>query len=238
MAPVWRQAASQAKPTAKSWPWIPESTWLRNLDTEHTAHLASCIICQHHLRGLQAPNDKPKSLCLGPGMGPGSFIETSSPESNSKAEMSANTSNPSVDWIGDKQAKRSEIAAEGGPQRGKIGLLCHTEGLPVQFQQRETLVSSGRLFSFSRPRFPSLFETLPFEIYKQLIPHSSNSVFYQKSRACFPKFLCTNIQFSALVKCTIWDRGYIHHEMAGQNWSGEIAWLDDFLREYFIEQNF
>lgn len=126
MAPVWRQAASQAKPTAKSWPWIPESTWLRNLDAEHTAHLASCIICQHHLRGLQAPNDKPKSLYLGPGMGPGSFIETSSPESNSKAEMSANTSNPSVDWIGDKQAKRSEIAADPrAPERQNRTSLPH-----------------------------------------------------------------------------------------------------------------
>lgn len=188
MAPTRRQAASQAKPTAKSWPWIPESTWLRNLDTEHTAHLASCIICQHRLRSLQAPNDKPKSFSLGLGKGPGPFIETSSPESNSKAEMSANTSNPSVDWMGDKQAKRSETAAEGGPQRGEIGLPCHTEGLLVQLQQREALVSSGSLFSLSGPQFPSLFETLPFVIYKQLFPHSSNSASCQKSRACSPNF--------------------------------------------------
>lgn len=62
----------------------------------------------------------------------------------------------SVGGMGEEQAPVSEGAAEENVQRVRMGLHRHTEGHLPRLQQKEALVSSGRLFSLSGPQFPQL----------------------------------------------------------------------------------
>lgn len=87
-----------------------------------------------------------------------------------------------------------------------MGRHCHTEGHLPRLQQKEALVSSGRLFSLSVPQFPPLFETLPFETTKlNLHPHQFCVLSEAQDMLLKISVHKNNTQFSFLVKFTVWE---------------------------------
>lgn len=210
MAPMWNQAAGQAKRLPRA-DRAPESTWPGNLDTEHPAHLAAWTIHQHHVRSLQAPSDRPESFCWGPGMGPappyGDQFSWVKPQSRGKwTYVEALTSQ----WAG---CVRKSLGVRdsiwGRAQKGKMRSHCHTEGHLFQPQRKEALYPQEGYPPSLAPVSISAWKPALWYLYKidSTPPHSVP----WEVPTLLPNISVhkAGTQFSALVGFTIWDGEWI-----------------------------
>lgn len=146
MAPTWHQAAGQTKHLPRV-DRVPGSRWLGNLDTEHTAYLASCTICQQHLRSLQAPNHKPDHFVWALGWGQAPLWR---PVPRVKLQRDGckhvqTLTTQWTEWV--KQSQSQQLRKGPREAKNREGAPLPHGGTPVPTAAEGGSVSLGRLFS-------------------------------------------------------------------------------------------